>query len=137
MRSSNPDQDTEDEEIVDEILNSDQEESNENILMRKQNSRAKAGEAFNSESEKQLGQASSEQTSISQGPQDHHVFPHNHRNIKKLIPFKADDEDEMVVSAQKVELPARQDAEDIYNQGIAEQMSHGEREGVKQPRVPS
>ena len=52
MRSSNPDQDTEDEEIVDEILNSDQEESNENILMKKHNIRAKAGEAFNSESEK-------------------------------------------------------------------------------------
>lgn len=51
-RSSNPDQDTEDEEIVDEILNSDQEESNENILMKKQSIRARAGEAFNSESEK-------------------------------------------------------------------------------------
>jgi hypothetical protein len=52
MRSSNPDQDTEDEEIVDEILNSDQEESNENILTKKPSIRAKAGEAFNSESEK-------------------------------------------------------------------------------------
>lgn len=57
------------------------------------------------------------------------MFPSNHQNIKKLIPFKADDEDEMVDS-QKVELPAGQDVEEMYHQEIAEQTSKRDYGGV-------
>ena len=115
MQPSNQNQDTDGEEIVDEILNSDHEQPSENILMKKQNNKTITGEKLIDEPDTQIEQAQPEQIDMTPDLQDHNIFPPNHRNIKKLIPFKADDEDEMVVDSQKVGLPVGQGAVDMYN----------------------